>query len=148
MARDIFFTISPLGRFHPNDARSAELYADLPRGTVMRASVTQPRNVDHHRKFFALLQAIMPHQELYLSTDDLLDGIKLALGHVKESRNAETLEAVYTPASINFGAMDQEAFETFYQKAVDLICRRIIPGLNDADLEREVDEILAGRGAR
>ena len=147
MAKDIFFTISPLGRFSPSDARSAELLEGLPRGKVMRASVTQPRNVNHHRQFFALLGAIFPHQELYPTTDDLLDGIKLAVGHTKEARNAETGEVMQAPASINFGAMDQDQFEQFYDRAVDLICRKIIPGLNRADLEREVNEILAGKGA-
>jgi hypothetical protein len=145
MPREIFFTISPLGRFHPNDARSAELYDELPKGKVMRATVTQPRNVDHHRKFFALLGAVWPHQDMYPTTEALLDGIKLALGHVQEARNAETLELVMVPASINFGSMDQATFEQFYEKAVDLICTRIIPGLNNNDLDREVENILEGR---
>ena len=145
MAREILFTKDRLGRLRPADARSAELWDELPKDKGLRAVVTQPRNVDHHRKFFALLSVIWPHQDLYPTVDDLLEGIKLALGHTKEARNAETLEPVIVPASISFGSMDQDAFEQFYDRAVDLICRRIIPGLGRSDLEREVNEILAGR---
>ena len=147
MARNIIFTKDKLGRLRPSDALSAELWDDLPADKEMRAVVTQPRNLQHHRKFFTLLSVIFPHQDLYTSIDGdggLLDGIKPALGHTHEVRNAETLEAHIRPASISFGSMDQDAFEEFYDRSVDLICRRIIPGLGHADLEREVNEILAG----
>lgn len=147
MAREILFTISPLGKLSPVDPRSAELWADLPRGKVLRAKVQQPRNVEHHRKLFALLNCVHPHQDHYATVKGLLDGIKLATGHTEEAVNAETGETIYAPASIAFDKMDQDAFEQFYDRAVDLICRRIIPGLGRADLEREVNEILAGRKA-
>jgi hypothetical protein len=147
MAREILFTIGPLGKLSPVDPHSAEIWADLPRGKVLGATIRQKRNVDHHRKFFALLNVVWPHQELYSTTDQLLDGIKLATGHTRDVMHPETGERFLAPASIAFDKMDQGAFEQFYDRAVDLICRRIIPGVGRADLEREVNEILAGRSA-
>lgn len=147
MTREVLFTLSPLGKVQPVDPRSAEIWADLPRGKVLRAKVQQPRNVQHHRKLFALLGVVFPHQEHYATVEGLLDGIKLATGHTREVVNAETGEHHLSPASIAFDKMDQDAFEQFYDRAVDLICRRIIPGLGRSDLEREVNEVLAGRSA-
>lgn len=147
MAKDILFQISKLGKLDPVDPRSAEVWSELPRGKVLRAKVQQPRNVQHHRKYWALIGCIWPHQDIYPTSEALNDGIKQAIGHVREVVNAETGEKSYAPASIAFDKMDQDAFEQFYDRAVDLICRRIIPGLNRADLEREVNEILAGRSA-
>lgn len=147
MAKEILFTITPLGKLSPVDPYSAETWAELPRGKVLGASIAQKRNVDHHRKFFALLNVVHPNQEAYPTIDGLLDGIKLAIGHTREAINAETGEHVFAPASIAFDKMDQDQFEQFYDRAVDLICRRIIPGLGRSDLEREVNEIIAGRSA-
>jgi hypothetical protein len=145
MATDLIFTITRLGKISFSDTRSAELWNDLPRGKDLRAKVTQPRNVKHHRKLFALLGVVLPHQDVYLTTHALLDGIKLATGHTHAVINPETGETLHAPASIAFDKMGQDEFEQFYDRAVDLICRRIIPGLGRADLEREVNEILAGR---
>ncbi len=149
MARDILFTITPLGKISFADPRSAELWADLPRGKVLRAKVQQPRNIAHHRKYWALIALVFENQQsgVFATQEALSDGIKLGIGHTDDVVNAETGQMQSTPASIAFDKMDQAEFEQFYDRAVDLICRRIIPGLGRADLEREVNEILAGRSA-
>jgi hypothetical protein len=145
--REILFRKDGLGRLRPLDPRSAEIWSDLPRDRDLRARIQQPRNTKHHRQLFAMLGVVFPHQDHYATVEGLLDGIKLATGHTRETINAETGEHHLAPASIAFDKMDQDAFEQFYDRAVDLICRRIIPDLGRSDLEREVNEILAGRSA-
>jgi hypothetical protein len=44
--------------------------------------------------------------------------------------------------STAFDAMDQTEFNAFFEKAADLLCEHIIPGLGKADLVREARLML------
>lgn len=145
MAKELLLERDGKGGLRPADPMSAELIDGLPMGATFGATIRQKRNLAHHRKYWALIRAIYEHQGLYPTEEALSDGIKKGVGLVKEVLNPETMEVEYDAASIAFDAMDQEAFEAFFDRAVDLICRRIVPGLAHADLEREVNEILAGK---
>jgi len=50
---------------------------------------------------------------------------------------------VHTPLSIAFHAMDQGAFDAFYDKVIDVVCTVIIPGLSQDDLRRQLMEFAA-----
>jgi len=135
-----------LNRLAPADAHSEELLNSLPAGRELKAVITQPRNVAHHRKFFALLNVIYPHQDTYPTRESLLKAIKCALGF-GETIKLPDGRIILSPGSISFGKMDQQAFSEFYERAVKLITEKILPGVDSADLEREVNEILRGREA-
>ena len=135
-----------LSRLAPADAASEELLNALPTGKEVKAVITIPRNVKHHRKFFALLNVIFPHQETYPTRESLLNAIKCALGY-GETITLPDGRIVLSPGSISFSKMDQNDFNAFYERAVRLITERILPGVDSTDLEREVEEILQGRQA-
>jgi len=108
---------------------------------IVKAKVTKPRNLAHHRKFFGLLGIIVHNQEFYKSTDHLLLWLKHRLGlidmvptHDGTSRAREQ--------SISFSAMDDTQFCAFYDQAVDVLVTEVIPGLDRQELEEEVREIL------
>lgn len=145
MATDMFLR-KRLGTLVPADPMSAQALADLPAGVTVKAVITQPRNLDHHRKWWALLQAVFPHQSTYATLDSFHAAIKVALGY-GETVKLPDGRMIVIPGSISFARMDQAAFEQFYDRAVDLILTRILPGLDRADLEQEVLDILAGRNA-
>ena len=67
--------------------------------------------------------------------------VKMGVGHVDwVSFNGQL---VPVPKSISYHDMpDNAEFKKFFDDAVDFICRKIIPGLNRSDLEREVYELL------
>lgn len=122
------------------DAMSDEIITSLPFGKPMRAKVTLARNVKHNRKMFALLKLIFDQQSRYPTLDHLLTGIKLATGHYDEWKQDGA--TVRVPKSISFDAMDQTAFSSFYDRVIDLVCTQIIPGLQQDDLAREIEEII------
>lgn len=145
MAREIFFTKDQLGRLRPADARSAELWDELPRNKGLKAVVTQPRNYEHHKKFMALINVIWEHQTYYPSPKSLRRGIQRAVGLVEVETDPRTGQDYIYDGSIAFDKMDQAAFEDLYDRAVEFICAEIIPGLGHDDLRREVEQILVGR---
>ncbi len=89
------------------------------------------RNLGHHRKFFALLDVVFQTQSKFATKDGLLDALKIALGHHMTWR-VEGRE-ILRPKSISFAAMDQTAFESFYDGAVALILERLLPNTDRAD---------------
>lgn len=80
----------------------------------------RPRNVNHHRKLFALLNLAAENWPVDITTTALLGLIKIKTGHADPVQSADgTIH--YIPRSINFESMDQQDFEPFYEMAIRLI---------------------------
>lgn len=143
MAETVFMR-RKLGGLRPIDAASAEALERIPETEEVRVEITRPRNLKHHRKFFALLNAIYPHQKTYPTHKLFRAAVSVAMGFGETTKLPDG-RVIIVPESISFANMDQAAFEQFYDRAVELMVTRILPNVNRADLNREVDEILAGR---
>ncbi|MCW5615871.1 MAG: DUF1367 family protein [Rhodocyclaceae bacterium] len=125
-----------LNCFRPVCDQGEQTLRRMAPGQLVMVNFTFPRNVGHHRKFFAMLDIVLKNQEHFKSTDQLLDALKIAIGHtttVKVKRG--TFEI---PKSISFAKMDQAQFDNFYKRAVDFVLAEVIPGLGRDELEREV----------
>lgn len=133
------------GRLSPADGHSAELIDALPAGKVYGATIKRKRNVQHLKKYWALIDAVWPAQALYPTSKRLGNAIKRACGLVDENLDPVTLKPYDEVGSIAFDAMEQDEFEEFFSRAVDLICNHILPGVGREDLRRRVDDILEGR---
>ena len=133
-----------LGSLRPCGRAGAEVLDGIGPDEVVKVEISRPRNVLHHRKFFALLDVIFPHQDEYVTEEDFRAAFTCALGYCTKVKT-RTGATVLIPKSISFAKMDQRAFEQFFDRALLLITTRILPGIDRADVEREVAEILAGR---
>lgn len=145
MATDLYM-VRKLSSLVPSDRMSEELLRELPEGAVLKAVVTSPRNLKHHRKFMALMQVIFPHQTTYPTMDSLRKAIAVALGYGDTIKFPDG-RIMLIPKSISFAKMDQTAFTEFYDRALELVQTKILPSVDSDDLEREVNEILEGRSA-
>lgn len=135
-------------RLGAHDPIAAEDLESIKPGEVVKCVITRPRNVRHLRKWFAFMRAVFDAQDRYPTMDGLLDGIKVGVGHY----DLVTLPGkipiqILKPRSISFGSMAQNGFEQWYDRAVEHVLAEIIPGLDRADLEARVLEILDGRNA-
>lgn len=101
----------------------------------------RPRNIFHHRKLFALLNLVCNNLDAPVTPEQLLTVIKIRTGHVDVIKT--TKGVIEIPKSISFAAMDQTAFEQFWDKAVDFIVVNVLPGVNRQELETEVLEMVA-----
>lgn len=143
---ETLFLVRTLGGLRASNTLSAEALERIPVGSEIKAEITRPRNLLHHRKFFALLQAIYPHQTSYATMRAFRAALTCAAGHC-EAATLPDGRVVLVPESISFGKLDQAGFEQFYERALEVVLTRILPKINRADVEREVEEILAGRQA-
>ncbi len=143
------------------DGQAIEDMASIKEGQRVKAVVTMPRNLRHHRLFFAMLHIILeaqPEPRTFGTEKELLETIKVAVGHIEPFyksvavRNPETGKMEWTlirewkGAPIDFASMDQSEFRNFFDRAVSVILERILPNCPREGLEDEIYKCLGERG--
>lgn len=129
---------------HPTDGAGIETMRLIPENSIVRVRFSVPRNIRHHRMFFALLTVAFEGQtepRLFPTTSHLLDAIKVATGHVREFKDLHGRIHI-VPDSISFGRMDQIQFRQWFDAAVDVILTNVLRGTKRRDLEQRIADIL------
>lgn len=111
-----------------SDRLAEEDMATLKVGKDFTAEVKQPRSLQHHRLFFALLRKVAKSTPTPLDEQALLSWIKVRTGHVTFLPLGFG-QAYEAPASIAWHQMDQAQFRDFFDRAVQLILTDIAPAL-------------------
>jgi hypothetical protein len=127
------------------DSLSAEILMRIKERETVTASIRRPRNPRHHAKLFSLLNVVFENQTTYATIEQLLGALKLAVGLFDTGLTVDRVPYV-VPRSISFASMNQNEFETTYEKMLEVILTKIIPNINRDDVEARVHEILNGRG--
>ncbi len=114
-------------------------------GEVWEFSHKKPRSLLHHRKFFVLIDLV--HQNLpesmeanYPSAEHLRAEITMKAGYFTSWVTAKG-EKMYLPKSISFEAMDQEEFNDFYERCLDVVAKYYLPIGKDV-LESEIMDFM------
>lgn len=105
-------------------------------GEEVEIEFKKPRNIQHHKKFFVLVNLIFKNQEKYDNIKHFRAVFTMRCGYYEEIKTEKGI--VYLPTSINFASMDQTAFDEFYDKAVTVACREI--GADKEELLKELSE--------
>ena len=136
---DLFFK-KALGGLVPTTEDGKEWLAKLPMGEILRGKFSRPRNGKHHAKYWAMLGLVASNTER-LTSDEIHRVIKYrcGIGRIIQTKTGP----FWLEGSISFAKMNQDQFEEFYQRAVGFVCDEIIPGLDNADLERELQGFAA-----
>lgn len=129
---------------HPADPESEAEIGKLGRGEVLRFTARRPRNLGHHRKFFALLQLVYENQEQYADREELRRALLIEAGHFDDVRLLDGT-TVRTAKSISFSAMDQSAFEAVYDGVLAVVLAKVLPGIGREELEQEVEAFASSR---
>jgi hypothetical protein len=127
---------------HPADDLAAEDVRKLKADKPILVECRHPRSLQHHRLFFAMLRKVAQSTPTPLSEHALLSWIKVETGHV-DVLPLGFGQTYMAPASIAFDKMDQAEFREFFDRAVQLICERVVPSLDShaaAELLAMLDE--------
>lgn len=104
----------------PADAAADEFLAGIPEGREVMVVIRRPRSPSHHRLFFGLLRKVVENSDLWQDEDELLDAVKIAVGHTKPVQLLDgTIER--RPRSISFASMGQDAFSRFFNRAAFIL---------------------------
>lgn len=141
---DIFCKVTPHGLVPLYDS-DLDMKRRLRVGSVVRCRVSNPRNYEFHKKFFALVRLTFDNLPSRLAElwkihneEDMLRRFKRDLGYYTATYN-ERNEREVEYHSISFSAMEQHEFERFYNQCIDLVLARYIRGLDKQDLITEIE---------
>jgi hypothetical protein len=138
-----FLATKHLGALRPCDEAGEEALRKIGQGQVLQIEIKMPRNVNHHRLFWALMSLVwdnMDH-ERYPTVEDLVAAVKISAG-LRTRLELPGGEVGFVPGSIAFSKMDQTAFAAFYDRVCDLISRHFLPGVTSEELKREVSIMI------
>ena len=132
----------------PADDAALEVLRSVRKGQKKRnpgclVNIHVPRNIKHHRMLFGLLNLVIDAGAWEGSIDTLLAWCKIATGHVDTIVDHKGRTG-YVPRSIAFESMDQTEFSTFFDKALNEVCSKL---LNGADKKAVLNEITSAMDA-
>lgn len=141
---DILCKVTPYGLVPLYDS-DLDLKKRLKVGSTVKCKISNPRNYEHHKKFFALLRLTFDNLPCNLAEywhihneEDMLRRFKRDLGYYTSTLN-ERGEREIEYQSISFSAMEQHEFERFYNQCIDLVLFKYIKGIDKQDLITEIE---------
>lgn len=114
------------------------LIEDLPKNKPLKAKITQPRSVPQNSLYWVILGKVVQNQEQFPSTIVLHDALKDRLGYNTEYEFPDGYKFTYQ-GSTSFEDMDGVDFKKYFDLAMELICRAVIPGLDLPELLKEIE---------
>lgn len=127
----------------PYDQDAKDAIGKMKSGDVVRVKgVTRPRNPHHHRLYWAMLSKIVDNTDMFQDPEQLHYMLKIAIGHTRPFINSKG-QVFYEPLPTDFASMDQTEFDNYFDRCVNVICARIIPGMDSAALKGELLEMVA-----
>lgn len=126
------------GGLFPLDADGREMVAAV-KGKRVLVTAHAPRNLQHHRLLFALLRRICESGAWEGDEETLLEWLKIGTHHVRTVVGPNG-KPYYVPESISFESMPQDKFRRFFDRAVYLICSRLLDREDWEWLRKEITE--------
>ena len=123
------------------DAAGSEAILKLPIGKQFVVTIKQARNPRQFRLYWGLIGLIFSQQSRYATQEQLSNVIKCAVGWCDEVPLKDG-RVMVTPRSIAFANMAQDQFEEFFTKVIKLVITKILPGVTEADLRRELEQMV------
>jgi hypothetical protein len=120
----------------PADIHAEEMFNTIKDGKHVLLRIFKPRNVQHHRKLFAVLNCVVENSEKYNDVNELLVIVKLAVGYATVVQGMDG-EMCRIPRSISFSSMAQDEFERFFPRAVYVLSK--LSGINEDILLNEAN---------
>lgn len=110
-------------------------------GATYSVDVKVARNVEFHRKYFAMIAyawEFLTENEVraFITKEGFRKSIEVAAGHYQPQYNIATKEYDHVPKSIAFSEMDETAFSDLYGRVKDVIFSLIGGRVTEEEFER------------
>ncbi len=130
----LLFKKTPMG-LQPQGDDSVTVFNSIKMDEEVLIDYKRHRNVQHHKKLFAMLGLIKDNQSQYKTVESILIECKYRAEYynVHISQNGEQ---ILIPKSVNFASLGKLEFEKFYSSAIDT-CLQLVP-MGKEELENAV----------
>lgn len=107
--------------FYPYYESDKEISKGYKENTVYIVDIKQPRNIKHHKKYWALCKLVCTNSEAFKNSEQVSDYLKLKSGNIEYICVNNSVTYI-KPKSINFEAMGKKAFEEFWHIIIPDVC--------------------------
>lgn len=139
------------GYLVPATEQDAETLKQFKTGEGVTVKISRKRNIDFHRKFFAMLNlgfdAWEPDMPVYKDQpatknfEKFREDITILAGHYEAVTNIKG--AVQLKArSISFGNMDEFEFSRVYYSVADVLIKHVLHNYTREDIDRVVENLV------
>lgn len=132
-----FFRRTLSGLVPDDEAAQAALRGVKP-GDVVAVEITRPRNLQHHRLYWAMCSKI--GSAIDVEPENVSDVLKLKTGHFVTVQTKSG--PVQLPRSISFAKMDQAEFRKFFERCCRVISMEWLPHMSAKQVQAEVLEMM------
>lgn len=138
------------GNLVPVDDDARAVMSKIKAGREVILDIKLARHPKQHRTFFALLDKLVDNGGggIFDSVEQALTAVKVAIGEVDPTINADTGEVVYTLRSISFESCDQTRFSDIFDRTLNVICDRWLVGTEKEALREEVLAVVEDKSMR
>ena len=113
------------GALWPMDDDGREIVAALADDKQVMVAVHVPRNIKHHRLFWAVHKKLVEGGVIDWNEAQFKDWAKSAAGHIEPWYDHEG-RVQYRPKSMNFESLDQVKFSRFFDRVIYQIFARLL----------------------
>lgn len=125
------------GALRPDGDQSWEVFETVRASKSVLVTVHQPRNPDHLKKYWAVCAAVADADPGFDDREDADHWVRVSIPWMRKEYRLGDGRVSVRPKSIALGAMDQEEFERFYERAIALWSERL--GMDAEQLRDEAN---------
>ena len=140
----------------PSSESDRELLTKIKTGETVRLTLTRPRNVWFHRKYFALLNlafdcweppehgngsALTERMSVEKNFDRFRKDIAILAGFYDATYRLNG-DVRLEGKSISFASMSEDHFEDLYSKSIDVILKHVMHNYTESDLRKTVEDMI------
>jgi hypothetical protein len=138
------------GSLRPAEPRAEEILSKIKNGAFVRVEIKRVRSVQHMRLFFAIMNLVhenLPERyaNVYPKMENMLDAVKIALGHFEPIISLQGEVVGQKPSSISFERLGQDEWNDFFNRSMDLLLNHFLPEVGKDALIAEVTHMLADK---
>ena len=122
----------------PCDDNDYEEKKKLKLGEVYQVTISRPRNYEFHKKYFALINCAWEclnekQTEFFKDINNFRKTMELNAGHCETIYSIERKEFIEQVMSISFDKMDNDEFESLYNRVFDVILKYPLKNISQED---------------
>ncbi len=113
------------GKLIPSSEKSIKIFNKVKIDQEILIDYKAKRNLQFHKKGFALLNLVFQNQDRYTNLEDLRVEFRLKAGYYTEHITTKG-KLIYIPKSMAFSEMDENEFEELYSKFIDIALQHFV----------------------
>lgn len=129
------------GTMVPAFARDVDLLNKIPEGSLVELQFKRSPSAKMRRFYWAILGIVVDNHPFYSDKEAIHDIIRIGVQCVRLVVNLDG-SVSYIPRSTSDAAMNFTEFKEYFDKAVDFIVVKLLPGVVREEIIREIEDAL------